>query len=259
MWGTTFVNCICEAIIEVLEFHFCVYCHKHGSPPGTGLFVSQSDEDFFKQVSLINFGDDNLKYVHRSAREYYQHHYIMMFSQWIQMGITPAFKEEKVIKFKKVTEILFLKRTPVWDPNLNCLLGTLTHQSIARMFAFTDSSSPDWEKMVILQGLREMSFHLPILYCNFVRIFEDIIAKYVNLSSCNQSMLRESIIKSIDWISFMGENLLPLGNEFDTFTIPVEDILTVSTSQSSQAVSGLSTKLADKLNMSASDIFVYQV
>jgi len=88
------------------------------------------------------------------------------------MGITPAQKHETRIDFKKVTEVSFLKRTPVWNDMFGVLVGRLEFNSIGKMLAYTDSNQPDWSKMVIRQALIELSRYPSEVFEQFKLIFE---------------------------------------------------------------------------------------
>jgi len=107
----------------------------------------------------------------RKYRSLYTHLYIMNFSDWICMGITPARKSEKEIYLKNVTEVLFLKRTPVWNTTINGIVGKLEFDSIGRMLGYTDSTAPEWESMVITQATRELACYPKPIYDMFCQTF----------------------------------------------------------------------------------------
>jgi hypothetical protein len=173
VFATAWLNCICEAIIEVLQFYYCLGVVLKGKAPEYEDFVSllKDEYPFFENVALANFGDDNLKCVAEKVRHIYSHERIMAFSEYIGMGITPARKTEPRIEYKTETEILFLKRTPVWNERQQMLNGRLELSSIARMFCYTDSTDPTWEAMVLDQGLREMAYYPIDEFNRFKEIF----------------------------------------------------------------------------------------
>jgi len=185
VFGTAWINCLCEAILEVLQFYFCMHYEEHKEFPKFGTFVEQQAKkySFFEQVSLINYGDDNLKYVSPICRKYYTHEAITLFSDFIVMGITPAHKMETEIQFKKVTSTLFLKRTPTFNQQIQMLVGKLELKSIGRMLAFTDSRDPHWREMVISQAARELSFYDDGVFDTFQSIFGTKYDQLVLLSS----------------------------------------------------------------------------
>jgi len=88
------------------------------------------------------------------------------------MGITPARKHETVIEFKNVQQVLFLKRTPTYNPKYNRIFGVLELTSVVRMLAFTDSQEPTWKRDVLDQAQRELAIRLDDKYDIFCKIFE---------------------------------------------------------------------------------------
>jgi len=233
VFGTVWINCICELIIEILEFYFCYYFKRYNEYPMYGNFVylGSLDVDFFVEVALINYGDDNLKYVSPIFREIYTHESIIAFSDFIKMGITPAKKSETLIEFKSVTHILFLKRTPVYNETIGRVLGQLELSSIAKMLAYTDSVDIRWEAMVLNQATRELSFHSVELFNKFKTIFK---------IEADQQATMLSVIETDEW-SLQTSDEIPLLSFQGDFHIYEEEI----------AVPGL-TKLTDSINMGAS-------
>jgi len=191
--GTTWLNCIHEAILEVLQLYYCMHRKAYAdSPPAYCNFVSMwcVQYPFFQNVALINYGDDNGKFVKPIVRSVYTHSSIMEFADFICMGITPAKKTESQIVFKPVTEILFLKRTPVWNERTKKLVGRLELKSIAKMLAFTDSHDPNWEFMVIDQALRELAFYPTTVFDNFCQMM---------FIDANQDSLIDKIMSETEW------------------------------------------------------------
>lgn len=172
VFGTAWLNCFCEAILEVLQFYFIIATATNC--PTNINFVKElaSKHLFFQNVSLANYGDDNLKYIVAKYRAFYTHESIMAFSKWVQMGITPARKHETRIEFKNVQQVLFLKRTPTYNPKYNRIFGVLELTSVVRMLAFTDSSEITWKRDVLDQAQRELAIRLDDKYDLFCKIFE---------------------------------------------------------------------------------------
>lgn len=172
VFGTAWINCICEAILEVLLFYFCVYRKFNPSKPIIPSFVSDLIHiKFFDVVSLINYGDDNLKYVMDLWRDIYTVESIDEFSDIFRIRITSANKGEK-IRFKHIQEVQFLKRTPVWDSARKILVGQLDFNSIVKMLLFSDSKEENRDAMVLNQALRELSYHDQHEYEKFKNIFQ---------------------------------------------------------------------------------------
>jgi hypothetical protein len=97
----------------------------------------------------------------------------MKFSEWICMPMTPSRKDENVIYAKKVTEILFLKRVPLYNDVLKRYVGVLDIGSIGKMLAFTDSYANDWERSVRDQARRELAFHGEELYYKYFKVLNE--------------------------------------------------------------------------------------
>jgi len=172
VFATAWINCFCEAILEVLQFYFIIACTSNCPTNVNFVKILAREHYFFQNVSLANYGDDNLKYVTLKYRHFYTHDRIMAFSQWIGMGITPARKHETVIEFKNVQQVLFLKRTPTYNPKYNRIFGVLELTSVVRMLAFTDSQEPTWKRDVLDQAQRELAIRLDDKYDIFCKIFE---------------------------------------------------------------------------------------
>jgi hypothetical protein len=174
VWATTLIGCLCEVIIEVLQFYFLIHIFIYGCKGEAVDFVAKHKDNykFFQLVALGNYGDDNLKCLNKTVIQYYTNDAIRQFATWIHMGITPARKHEQLIEVKKVTNILFLKRVPVWNSYLHRLVGRLEIASIGKMLAFTDSTDPLWKQAVLDQARRELAFHGEEIYEKFFKIFQ---------------------------------------------------------------------------------------
>jgi len=209
VFGTAWINCIAECIIEILQFYYC-FAVAYGRPL-VGNFVLDGIRviNFFSVVSLINFGDDNLKFVNRSFRGIYTHENISLFSKFICMGITPAHKTESRIEFKKVTDILFLKRTPVFIPRLRLLVGRLEFTSIGKMLAFTDSNDASWYAMVMNQARRELSCYPKNVIDLFKQLFEE---------QFDEDKVLDEVLSTREWFKPQDDNIVEydVGQEFTT-------------------------------------------
>jgi len=170
---TTQINCFLEMIIEYVQFFFLKYFHENRSIPIFGNFVSRGSREVSinKEMSLINFGDDNVKVLSQKVIPWYTHEAIQEFAKFISMGITDSTKKD-TIKIKNVTEIMFLKRFPTFNPRLGIVVGKLDFNSIGKMLAFTDSKEPSWKASVLDQALREMSYYPSEDFDLFCKIFQ---------------------------------------------------------------------------------------
>jgi len=146
---------------------------------------------FFKVVSLINYGDDNLKYVAKEYRNIYTSQNIQAFAEALALEITSANKDE-VLSFKNVLNVQFLKRTPVWDPERKIVVGKLSFNTIPKMLAWTNSDveESEWNAMVLDQAARELSFHSLDLFKDFCQIY-DLTLDY--------EVLRDTALQSTGW------------------------------------------------------------
>jgi len=172
VFGTAWVNCLCELLLEILQFYFCLHISINKIVPTRNFVLDLSRSyNFFDFVALINYGDDNLKYVFEHYRHIYSHDNIMKFCDFIQMTLTPARKEDKTIEFKTLDQVSFLKRTPVYDPELVTIHGKLEFNSIGRMLAFRDTNDSQWEQMVFQVALLELSVYPSEVYERFCDIF----------------------------------------------------------------------------------------
>jgi len=171
--GTTPINCFIEFILEVVQFYFVKHIYETQSIPVYGNFVSKGYVafDIFKHISLINFGDDNVKVLSKTVSKWYTHEAIKEFARFISMDITPSQKHEKQIQLKNVTQIMFLKRFPTYIERLRCVVGRLDFTSIGKMLAFSDSKDPNWKSSVLAQATREMSYYPKEDFDRFCKIF----------------------------------------------------------------------------------------
>lgn len=172
LYGTAEFNCLAEAAIEVLMYYYLFDLSLGGLNLKKDFVVKwKKGRNVFDYFSLANYGDDNLKYITPLHRPLYTHDRIMDFATWLGMKITPARKEESEIYYKHPHEILFLKRTPRYEPKVGAFVGQLDLSSIAKMCAYTDSKDPNWKEMVYDQALREISFHGKEKFDYFCSIF----------------------------------------------------------------------------------------
>jgi len=174
VWATALINCICEMIIEVLMFYFLLHIQQSDAACD---FVTQGyikrGINVFKYVAISNYGDDNIKCIHNKYWHIYKHEYVVRFSKWLHMGITPARKHEQSIDLKPICEILFLKRVFRWNDHLKRYVGALELESIAKMLAFSDTKNVDlWRVAVLLTARRELAFHGRDLHDKFCQEFD---------------------------------------------------------------------------------------
>jgi len=122
VFATAWVNCFAEALIEILQFYYLLFKHKyHCLPLYQDFVLACRDTSFFKVVALINYGDDNLKFIHTEFRCIYSHDGIKSFSKFLCMGITPARKSESTIDFKTITNVMFFKKSSNLQQRERCL------------------------------------------------------------------------------------------------------------------------------------------
>jgi hypothetical protein len=177
VFGTAWLNCVCEAILEVVQFHLIVRMATQRSLPDADEvhFIRKQapDWDFFTEVALINYGDDNLKCLSTRVRSFYTHERISAAASWMKMKITPAEKHETRICLKSFMNVTFLKRQPrpiVTNSGI-VFVGALDVRSIWRMLAFRDTEQEDWASSVITTAQREWAAHGP----DRLKEFQDVL------------------------------------------------------------------------------------
>lgn len=172
VFGTAIINCICECILQILQFYYCLYIFRHPDKqlPTDFVAIGSEEVNFFNVVSLINYGDDNLKYVSSDYRQIYTNQNIKRFAEAFAIEITSANKEDS-LEFKTVTRVQFLKRTPYYDYERKLLIGLLDFNSIVKMLGFTDSLVEDWKELALDQAGRELSYYPLDTFERFCEVF----------------------------------------------------------------------------------------
>jgi len=154
---------------------------------------------------LINLGDDNLKCLHPDVKDYYNDYSMKLLSQFLKMEITPASKNETMMSMKKITEIIFLKRTPRFIESLDRFMGALNLTSIYKSLCWKDTDVPEWEEMVVHQAKRELSLHPKDEYRKFCLLF-NIVDEY------------EDVQKTLLTYSWNVEQIIPIMSGPSFFT-----------------------------------------
>ena len=191
VWATSLFNCIAEMILEILQYFFLIHYYNTKSDKIID-FVAYycKTHNCFTTIAVANYGDDNIKCVSKLYLKYYNHKAIMEFAKFIRMGITPARKHEVELGCKPITDIMFLKRVPVFNEYLNRFVGRLEFDSIGKMLAFTDSKAPEWRRNILMAARRELAFHSQDLYDQFFILFN------VDYIPIEQTL---SEIEKVDW------------------------------------------------------------
>jgi hypothetical protein len=229
LWGTAFINCLCECLIEILMFYFLIHTFQNRwfRCDFVTYYRFVDGIDVFVELDLSNYGDDNFKCIAQRFWPCYNHDLIMAFAKWIHMGITPARKTESKVEMKPITDVLFLKRVFVWNSHLKRFVGALEINSIAKMLAFSDTvelNKPQWRKCVLDTARRELSFHGPEVYYKFVGVVKKFAPEYSIKQTWEETLTEidegkwewfysgiiEPVILSISEFSLLdGQNLGP--------------------------------------------------
>jgi len=133
---------------------------------------------FKNNVSLLTYGDDNIMSVSNNI-DWFTHTTIA--EAFSKMGITytMADKEAKSIPFINIKDASFLKRTWVYNEEIDAYLAPLDHDSIEKMLmVWTKSKSISYEEQaiaVISSAIREYFFYGKQTFRNKTAILKDLV------------------------------------------------------------------------------------
>ncbi len=113
---TVIVNCIVNSLI--LRYVWVIKGNKI--------------EDFQKHVALMTYGDDNILGVSKEITNY---NHTVLVEEFAKLGIryTMADKDAESVPFLNIKDTSFLKRTWVFEPELNSHVAQIEHASIDKM------------------------------------------------------------------------------------------------------------------------------
>jgi len=168
---TVYINGIVNSL-----YHRCVFNRlqkEHGFP---GTFTSECRATFYGDDSLFAPSEHVAKYVHFNS--------LARVFKDVGIGYTPANKSESAPDLIPITEIDFLKRKPIYNPDLGAYMGALDFGSMVKSLhcSASDTLPPDVAASVNLDGsIREMFNHGKAEYDKWQLIVSDI-AKEHNLT-----------------------------------------------------------------------------
>jgi hypothetical protein len=142
----------------------------------TNPFPSFDGLVFRRDVALVHYGDDNLK----AFRYPPVPHYLEVWRCEVGMVMTPADKGEAVLRPKKITEITFLKRSYVFDEELQYYIVPLDKRSIVRMLTMKKSpmSAPDHACCVLTDAHREMVYYGRSEFDSFMELVWTVVQEH---------------------------------------------------------------------------------
>jgi hypothetical protein len=152
--GTTIINCL----VNRLLLRMCwVVVNKHDLA---------SVSKFKINVKDIVYGDDNVISVSEEARSMFNPDSLALAMQEFNMEYTSESKDHSVSNFRHVTEVSFLKRDFVWDPELGIYVAPLDIDTVTFMMYYHNKSK-DFKlniQMTFESLLDELSLHEQHIY-----------------------------------------------------------------------------------------------
>jgi hypothetical protein len=146
---TVYINGIVNSL-----YHRCVFNRLKKEHNLEGNFSTECRATFYGDDSLLAPSERVAKHVHFNA-------FAKVYKD-VGIGYTPADKSESAPDLVKMEDIDFLKRKPVYNPDLDQYMGALDFSSIIKSLHCnaTDTLPPDVASAVNLDGsIREMFNH----------------------------------------------------------------------------------------------------
>ncbi|APG78992.1 hypothetical protein 1 [Changjiang picorna-like virus 3] len=135
---------------------------------------------FNDNVSIGTYGDDNAGSVDREKAPFFNHTTIQAALKTIGIGYTMADKAAESVPYISIDQVTFLKRSWVFNDELNCYLAPLEHESIEKsLMTWTRSKAISKENQavdVITSAMREYFFYGREVYeekCNLLKFVVD--------------------------------------------------------------------------------------
>jgi hypothetical protein len=130
-------------------------------------------ELIFKNVRTEGLGDDLIICVNDTSELYGKITESSLIKAYSQIGVTATSDSKDVNKnyeYRFMTEVTFLKRTPVWDDEMNRYIGVLDINSIMKSVQWKRDNDPtnhDY-KLTLQKALEELSLHPPGLRDDYI-------------------------------------------------------------------------------------------
>lgn len=119
--------------------------------------------DFKQQVKLMTYGDDNVGNVSNEICQLFNHTSISNCLADVGITYTMADKEAKSVPFIDISQVSFLKRTWIYDPDVDAYLAPLEEASIDKMLTVCVKSKTICEKeqacAVLSTAVREYFYY----------------------------------------------------------------------------------------------------
>ena len=151
---TVYINGIVNSL-----YHRCVFNRLKKEHNLEGNFSTECRATFYGDDSLLAPTERVAEHVHFNA-------FAKVFKE-VGIGYTPADKSDSAPDLVKMEDIDFLKRKPVYNPDLNQYMGALDFGSIVKSLHCnaTDTLPPDVASAINLDGsIREMFNHGKVKY-----------------------------------------------------------------------------------------------
>jgi hypothetical protein len=153
----------------------------------------KSVDDFFDNVALIVYGDDNAMGISDNV-PWFNHTSISSYLASHNIVYTMADKEAESIPYINIDEVSFLKRTWVFNDEIGAYLAPLDHNSIEKMLmTWTKSKTICAEA----QGIAVISSAMMEYFFYGRKVFEE-----------KQAMLKDIVLK-LGWERYVEETTFP--------------------------------------------------
>jgi len=136
---------------------------------------------FNDNVALGTYGDDNAGSVDRNKAPFFNHTTIQKALKSIGIGYTMADKTAESVPYISIEDVTFLKRSWVFNDELNCYLAPLEHESIEKsLMTWTRSKAISKENQavdVITSAMREYFFYGRDVYEQKSNLLKHVVDK----------------------------------------------------------------------------------
>ncbi len=164
---TSILNCL----YGLLFFRYAYYVLKPHSFP-------LSKYPFYKHVTCVTFGDDNIMGVGKEVQSFFHPAAITDVARSIGMEYTSADKSGPNTSFKTLTEASFLKRSFVWDERENMYLGPLDLATILEIPNWSwKKATPREMADSCEQAIRELALHPRDVFEHWATVIENAAIK----------------------------------------------------------------------------------
>jgi len=200
--GTAELNSLDEFIKEVKAYiiAFRNYLQSIDEYSDFSDLVKQLEAgfDFIENVKLGNYGDDNLKTLKDKVKAWYNQETHYKAFKDLGYNMSDSINKSEAPSFKNVTETSFLKRTPIFCPELGQWVAAIEKKSIYKMLTWRVEGilSAAEHAVIICEEAQRMMF------CWGRSDYNDFIKNELNLCS---SLVAFRIMSYDDQLAFYRE------------------------------------------------------